>query len=374
MRQIHRTRPTQPANPGSPLDDPFPGLEESAGLATITHGPYAEQVPIAGMTVATIRRNLGDRYNIPANGLGFVDGNQVDDDTVIRAGQVLTFMHRANAKGSIAIQGENLVVKNPEGHWNKAPLTKVVSALRPRWLADCIWPDGIKMVREEYRGAIVVHQTPPRVHGLRWITNDSPEDYGPLAKYRPVRVAMPYVIVVAVYRVAKTGRLEVTGANECFFANRPLASLEDPLCYPALLNVSRMPAKRGATVPLAWICTQHMDRTFQKIPDTGQRARAGLGELVKHLFVDKFNRSSEQHEGASWFSETVKAKVDPRLASIEAWEQATAADPNFATGVNWLPTGKNMGQVLEHITGYMELAGPAKIGADELARMVVNSQ
>jgi len=372
MRQIRLPlQPAQQASPGGGLGDPF--ASDSAGLATITHGPYSEQVPIAGLTVATIRRQLGARYNIPADGLGFVDGDQVDDDTVVREGQVLTFMHLANAKGAVDIQGHNMVVKNPEGQWCKAPVAKVVAALAPRRLGDCILPDGVKMIREAARGAVVVHQTPPRAHCLRWITTDSPADFGAGAEYRKVRVSMPYVIVVAVFRVARTGRLELTGANECFFANKPLTTLDDPLCYPALLNVSKMPASRGNDVPLAWICTQYLDRSFQKIKEVGKRSRAGLQELLRHLYVDKFNRSSEQHEGSSWFGETVKAKVDPRLQSIEAWEQATRDDQMFATNVNWIPTGKTMGQVIEHVIGYMKLRGPEKIKAEDLARVVVNT-
>ena len=34
-------------------------------MATITHGPFAERVPIAGLTVGSIRRRFRDRYNLP---------------------------------------------------------------------------------------------------------------------------------------------------------------------------------------------------------------------------------------------------------------------------------------------------------------------
>ncbi|MHC5069992.1 MAG: hypothetical protein ACYTGO_05835, partial [Planctomycetota bacterium] len=330
MKQIRLTRTTtQQASPGGPLDDPFTASAETAGLATITHGPYGEPVPIAGLTVGTIRRRFRDRYNLPADGLGMLDGAAVDDDTVVREGQVLTFMHRANSKGTgespaptpatvpaVVVEGNTLVVTLPEGRQARAPLVEVVPALAPRWLGDCIWPDGVKLVCEMSRGAIVVHQTPPRVHNLHWIAADSEADFGARTKYRNVRVALPYVIVAAVYRVAKTGRLELSGANECFFANKPLSSTADPLAYPALLNVSKM-SRRGKEVPLAWICTQHLNRSFQKIAAVGERSRAGLQELLHHLFVDKFNRSSENHEGASWFGETIQAGVDKRLSSIE---------------------------------------------------------
>ena len=380
MKQIRQTKaPTQLASLGGPLGDPFgdpfDAGANTAGLATITHGPYTEQVPIAGLTVGAIRGRFRDRYNLPADGLGWLDGTEVHDDTVVREGQVLTFMHRANAKGTgaLAVEGDDLVVTLPEGRQAKAPLAQVVLALEPRWFGDCVWPDGVKLVREMSHGAIVVHQTPTRVHSLHWIAADSKADFGARTKYRTVRVALPYVIVLAVYRVAKTGQLHLSGANECFFANEPLSSVDDPLCYPALLNVSKMPEpKTGDAVPLAWICSQHLNRAFQKIEGVGRRSRAALAELLRHLFVDKFNRSSEQHEGASWFGETMSAGVDERLQSIEAWEQATLVDPMFATRVRWLPTEMNLGQVLEHVAGYMKLGGEDKIGAADLARIVVN--
>jgi hypothetical protein len=356
---------------------------DTAGLATLTHGPYVESVPIAGLTVGTIRRRFTDRYNLPADGLGMVDGHMVGDDTVIRSGQLLTFMHRANAKGgesppptsapAVALENDRVVVTLPEGGQTTATLAEVVPTLVPRWFGDCIWPDGVKLVWEMTHGAIAVHQTPTRVHNLHWIAADSEEDFGRGTKYRRVRVALPYVVVLAVYRVAKNGSLQLTGANECFFANAPLSSMDDPLSYPALLNVSKMPGEKG-TVPLAWICSQHLDRSFEKQSHVGERSRSALVALLRHLFEDSFNRSSEHHEGASWFGETMKSGCDERLASVEDWERATTEDPLFPTEVQWIPTDMTLGQVLHQVAGYMKLDRSKKIGAADLARAVVNNK
>jgi hypothetical protein len=381
MRQIRQPRRT-PQAPGGPLDDPF--ALPDANMAMITHGPFAETVPIAGLTVGTIRRRFRDRYNLPADGLGMIDGNEVGDDTVVRAGQILTFMHRANAKGmdpdgsttdsaapSIGIQGDFASVTWPEGREIRMSLDELVAATQPRWFGDTVWPDGVKIVREMSHGAIVVHQTPSRVHNLQWIAEDSPTDYGKGVKYRGARVALPYVILVAVYRIARSGRLQLSSGNECFFANAPLGSVDDPMCYPALLNVSKMPEPLESR-PLAWTCTQYLDRGFEKIEDTGERARRGLRELTRHLLEDGFNRSSEHNEGASWFGETVEAKIDDRLESVRAWEAATVADPMFATEVKWLPTGFTLRQIMARITGYMKLAGTGTMNATALGRIAMN--
>jgi hypothetical protein len=95
---MKRARKHKPSDDGKG-DDIFSEGEKAPGNATITHGPYAEQVPVAGMTVGMIRKKFSDRYNIPEDSLAMLDGEQVTDDSVVQEAQVLTFMHRANSKG-----------------------------------------------------------------------------------------------------------------------------------------------------------------------------------------------------------------------------------------------------------------------------------
>ena len=97
MRQIQQPRAQQSAGPGG---DPFDASSaNTAELAMITHGPYAEEIPIAGLTVGQVRRRFRDRYQIPQEGIGMLDGEEVAEDTVITAGQLLTFIHTVNKKG-----------------------------------------------------------------------------------------------------------------------------------------------------------------------------------------------------------------------------------------------------------------------------------
>ena len=88
----------------------------------------------------------------------------------------------------------------------------------------------------------------------------------------------------------------------------------------------------------------------------------------------RFNRSSEMHEGSSWFKETVDAAVDPRIASIETWQEASAQDPLFVLDVPWLATGKTLQEVCERI---IRLAGPSRSApgtASDIARLVINGK
>jgi hypothetical protein len=75
---------------------------EEAGMAMVSHGPYAESLPVSGMTVGEIRRRFADRLDIDPQGLAFLDGSQADENTVVQTGQVLIFMNRAGEKGNTA--------------------------------------------------------------------------------------------------------------------------------------------------------------------------------------------------------------------------------------------------------------------------------
>jgi hypothetical protein len=79
-------------------NDLFAPLDEGQPV-TVTHGPYAEELPAGGLTVGEIRRRYGDRFDIDPLSEAIVDGTVVGDDTTVRAGQMLTFARRAGEKG-----------------------------------------------------------------------------------------------------------------------------------------------------------------------------------------------------------------------------------------------------------------------------------
>ena len=62
-------------------------------------GPYAEQLPVARMTVGEIRARFRDRLDIDSRAVAVLDGQDVNDQTVVRAGQVLSFVQRSGEKG-----------------------------------------------------------------------------------------------------------------------------------------------------------------------------------------------------------------------------------------------------------------------------------
>lgn len=66
---------------------------------TVAHGPYAENLPVVGMSVAVVRDRFAERLDIDPKALPFVNGKPVDEDYEVRAGETLMFARRAGEKG-----------------------------------------------------------------------------------------------------------------------------------------------------------------------------------------------------------------------------------------------------------------------------------
>lgn len=271
----------------------------------------------------------------------------------------------------VYLHGDTVYAVTPEGQTASLKIAELFDRLAAPRMSTCgmVLPDGVKAVFSEGHATVWVYECPPRVQTLRWIADDSPVPFGPGTTYRHVRLSLPYVIVLAVFTTAETGKLTLSRwANECFFRNAPLTSVDDPLSYPALLNCSKFTPPEGR--PLSWICTQHLDRSFDREPDQNRRLRRGLTALLQTLFHAGFNYSSESHEGASWYTES--RGVDPRIATVDRWQTATAQSPLFVLDVPWLPTGLSVGQVVGRIFQNLRAARPAVTTVDDVARLVFN--
>jgi hypothetical protein len=341
---------------GSFIDDEED--DTTAGMVTVLHAPYMEDLPVGEMSVHQIRERFFDRLDIHPEAVAFVDGNEADGDTVVHEGQRLMFMRASGEKGVrssaevVTVRGEEIVATLPEGSQKKMKLADVLQKMSPQVPDTCgaILPDGVKTAIPYAGGVILVHQTPPQVYSFRWIADGSAAEYGPGTSYRTVRLALPYVIVVAVYEGTRRLVPQLSQRSECFFSNEPLEKkrFDTPMSYPALLNCSKIPD--DGVHALSWICTQHLPPSEFRGRKTLDAALSdGLGALLRHLLESGFNRSSEVHEGESGFGATVKAAIDPRIANVESWEKASADNPLFALDVPWLPTGKTLGQVTARI-------------------------
>ena len=180
---------------------------------------------------------------------------------------------------TIKINEKTVQAVSPEGQTASMSLEQLFEAAAPGGMntRGVILPDGVKLI--DSRGPITlwVHETPPRVYGFKWIAKDSPSRFGRGTKYGTVRIALPYLVVVASFEGST-----LSGSNECFFRTAPLEDEDDELCYPALLNCSKFTPQEGR--PLSWICTANLGPESCMPPrKPKRRMRTGFRALLHCL-------------------------------------------------------------------------------------------
>lgn len=282
----------------------------------------------------------------------------------------------ATVTTSVSIQGDTVTAVSPEGTTREIKVKELMEKMSPAdaCAKEIVMPDGGRKLLARGRMLILVHETPPRIFNFKWITKNSAATHGEEADYRDVLIALPYVIVMAVFQCDANGNLKLGKTNECFFSKTPLESLDQKLCFPGLLNCSKYHNPEGN--PLSWICTQYLERRKMRLPSgprlaPSQQLRNGLKNLLHCLFETGFNYSSEFNEGSSWYTES--ARVDKRIATVEAWEKATKKNKLFVLDVPWLETKLTAREITSRIFRNHGLADDQVLTtADDFARIVFN--
>jgi hypothetical protein len=274
----------------------------------------------------------------------------------------------------LAIEGDRVLVALDDGTECSMPLPELVALLAPRRLDTCdyVLPDGVKCIYPGRHGQVVVHQTPPKVHCLRWTTS-TPATRDLRPTYRTVRVSLPYVVLCIALRTDRDDVYMVTNACECYFTTAPLKSDQDLLAYPALLNCAR---GRDHThePPRSWVCTQHLDGMAFKVGrQRSELLAAAVKDVLHHVFESGFNHDTDRDQMTSWFTETVKAKIHPGLRSVETWEAESAANPLFALEVPWLPSGMSVADAARRILARLDEGQRTPRTARDLAAWVVRN-
>ena len=76
-----------------------PTTPPGAAMVTVCHGPYAEQLPLAGNTIARILGKYGVHFEIDEECLVLLDGLPASRHTTVSEGQTVTFVRPAGEKG-----------------------------------------------------------------------------------------------------------------------------------------------------------------------------------------------------------------------------------------------------------------------------------
>lgn len=231
----------------------------------------------------------------------------------------------------LEIVDQRVVCKQGGREALSAPLAEFLLELLRRadiqLLPDAI-PDGVRFVRRRGEVAVLVIEEQPQVRTVRWLADDSPAPAGRGARYRVARLAFPFVVLILAFR-----RGGLTGYQQCFYRTSSLRSPQDLLYLPNLYNVA------SAYHQTCWLCLANLKDDL-----TGLLWEERVRTIRKHFWGAAFNGSAETHEGNSYWG--VMRGLDPRVASLEAWERATREDPFFPLKVRWRPAGKAVGQVM----------------------------
>jgi hypothetical protein len=209
-----------------------------------------------------------------------------------------------------------------------APLRDVLGASARRApsqaLPDAI-PDRTRFIWQQGDVVVLALEELPTVRTVRWLTDDSPEPFGPRARYQTARLAFPHVIMILGLRGGA-----LTGRGQCFYRVAPLLALDDSLLLPNLRNVA------NAHGQLAWVCLRKMKA------DLGQLTWVDkVRQIREHFWQAGFNGSCQV---SYWH---VMRDVDARVASIAAWAEATERDRFFPLKVPWRASGMTVRDVMD---------------------------
>jgi len=280
---------------------------------------------------------------------------------------------------TLTITGKKVHARSPEGVTATLGVDEFVKKLNAPTMNCCglILPHGVSTFFSTRSTTIFFWEIPPAVHHVRWISAESEVPHrmpGGSVLYEDRRIALPFVVIVAVFARDPAGRLVLSGRNEAYFRTAPLESLDDELLFPSLLNISKFPRQVAASMPLSWICTQYMNmRKLAAMPDLNTRIRQSLKALRSTMLEAGFNYSSEHHELTSYW--TVSAKKIPQVADLDRWEQLSREDPLFTLEVPWLPAkwrGRTMtvSSLVERIQTLFSAHRSSPDSSDALARIV----
>jgi hypothetical protein len=205
-----------------------------------------------------------------------------------------------------------------------APLKDLAAALGA-W-GDSVFsperiPDGVRFACRRGQVTVIVMEDLPQLRTVRWLVDESPTPFGRDAVYRTARLAFPFVILVVAFRAGG-----LSGFQQCFFRTGRLETLDDPLLLPNLYNVADGYRQR------CWLCLAHIRHDLAPLSWNEK-----VETIRRHMWDASFNRSSDVHEGMSYWK--AMRGLDPRVASLDAWEEASRRDPFFPLHVKWQAAG-----------------------------------
>jgi hypothetical protein len=253
----------------------------------------------------------------------------------------------------IEIVGDEVVCRQNGDKAFAAPVKDFVSALTERadiWPFPEMIPDGVRFVRRRGNTTVLVVEERPQLRTVSWLADDSAAPFGKNAAYRKVRLAFPFVVTVLAFR---DGGL--TGLQQCFYRTAPLSELSDPLLLPNMFNVANGHGQQ------CWLCLANLKADLKSLSWNDK-----LHEIRQHLWYAGFNKSSEVHEGNSYWG--TMRKLDQRYETVETWQQASLENRYFPLEVRWKPAELTVGEVIDQMIA--RISAPPLTTVTHLAQLL----
>ncbi len=246
----------------------------------------------------------------------------------------------------IEIEGTTVRLYRVDGEGRRVldrevPLRRLTEALAGPGPWPGILPPGARLALARGPSLVLAVEQAPQVRRVEWRPGTLKEGGG---APRTVALATPYVVHLV--RFYRDGFEEM----RVYYRTAPLLGEDDPLNLPNLWNV------QAAESPLARCRACLRGRPALEGLAPGAQAAAA----IEFFWSAGFNLDIEDNG-----FERGRA-LDARVASLDAWEAATAADPLFVLRIPWTPSGLGLRQGMDHLLHWGH-QGPAAQDAAGLA-------
>lgn len=248
----------------------------------------------------------------------------------------------------IEIAGDSVCVYRDDRSVQQSKLAEVLVAAARRIDSSpsCgVLPPGVRFWKERGDAVALAIELGPHTRAVKWLADDSPRPYGSDACYQRRILAFPYIVIlIALVRGC------LTGYQQLFYRREPLCT-DGELLLPNLLNVSP-----DSYDQKAWLCLANID----DISELSWTAK--VDAIGKHVFCGGWNRSSDIHEGTSYFA--LMRDLDSRIASAGAWEEASRESPWFMLELPWKSAGLTLAGEIDRMLAAVSRVRPVASAED----------
>lgn len=219
------------------------------------------------------------------------------------------------------------------------------SSRRPGRGHHLLLPPGTRIAKLEGTVNVLCVEQPPQVRLISW----SASAMGKGGEYQTYRLAFPYIVYIFLFFQGTFEDMRV------YYRIAPVQSPNDLLLIPNLWNVQADPEKPSA----CRACLRGRPEDLWNRPPVQQVT----------MLLDFFWGTGFNTDIAGNCFERARG-LDPRIATLEAWQAASEPDPLFPLALNWEELGLTIGEVMDRLVETGPQPRRAVADASDLANLM----